>query len=278
MNILITGCRGFIGGEAASYFRSRGHKVIATNRQTLDISDRMAVIRMFVKNSIDIVIHAAVRGGRRNVKDEFEHLLSNIGMYSNLASCNDSFGCMFNFGSGAEFDRSYNIDDMYELDIYERMPQDYYGLSKNIITREINKSNNIINLRLFGCFGLTEHPDRFITNSLRRLKNSDSISIHQNKEMDFVFVEDVLRAIEFITPRIETLEHRDFNVCYEEKHTLMDVASLITSLTNTSNEIIIEKKTEGTPYTGNCERLLSLGIELQGLEEGISQMVEGIYK
>ena len=276
MNILITGCDGFLGREATSYFKERGHNVIATNRHTLDVSNLSAVTSFFDRHSVDVVIHAAIVGGRRNVKDEFEHLMSNIGMYANLAANRDSFGVMFNFGSGAEFDRSYIIEEMHELDIYERMPQDYYGLSKNVITREINKTNNIINLRLFGCFGVNEHPDRFIKNSLYRLQSSQPIIIHENKEMDFVFVEDVFRIIEFMSASGAPAPHQDFNVCYQEKHTLLDIAQMITSLTLTKiqDNIIIEQESTGISYTGNADRLHNLGIELCGLNYGLEEMIK----
>ena len=40
---------------------------------------------------------------------------------------------MFNFGSGAEFDRTREIDKISEEQINYRNPSDYYGLAKNLI-------------------------------------------------------------------------------------------------------------------------------------------------
>ncbi len=61
---------------------------------------------------------------------------------------------MIHFGSGAEFDRNNHINCFEEDRVFDSMPEDFYGLSKNMIARKIVKhKTNIYNFRLFGCFG-----------------------------------------------------------------------------------------------------------------------------
>ena len=63
MNILVTGCNGFIGRECASYFKDSGHTIYLTNRNSLNILNSEEVDKFFINNKIDVVIHSAVRGG-----------------------------------------------------------------------------------------------------------------------------------------------------------------------------------------------------------------------
>ena len=43
MNILVTGCNGFIGRECASYFKDSGHTIHLTNRNSLNILNEKEV-------------------------------------------------------------------------------------------------------------------------------------------------------------------------------------------------------------------------------------------
>jgi hypothetical protein len=71
-----------------------------------------------------------------------------------------------NIASGSEFDRNFDIINIKETEIYNRIPTDYYGFSKNVISKLINTSPNGINLRLFGCFNKNEHITRMIRSNL----------------------------------------------------------------------------------------------------------------
>ena len=57
-------------------------------------------------------------------------------MFGNLFRNKDKFKLMINFGSGAEFDRTIEISNACTDDLKDRTPQDFYGMSKKIITNE----------------------------------------------------------------------------------------------------------------------------------------------
>ena len=69
MNILITGGNGFIAANIYKTIKD-SHNVHLTNRQTLDVLDRIQVEKFFDDNRIDMVIHAAVSGGSRIKEDD----------------------------------------------------------------------------------------------------------------------------------------------------------------------------------------------------------------
>ena len=268
--VLLTGGNGFIAREIYSEFKkSKKFKIITTNRNTLDVSDRQQVDNFFSENHVDYVIHTAINGGKRLDKDDVSAFFENISMFQNLASHSDKFKLMVNFGSGAEFDRSNVIDMVQEEQLFNRLPQDYYGLVKNLIARNIfDNYENIVNFRLFGCFGARENPQRLIKNCYSKLTGGEDATIDQNKEMDYIFVGDLCSVLDLYLTSSAQLP-RDLNLCYDQKMTLYDIAMMIKNFTKSKNNVIIGKPNNGKPYTGDSQKLQGLNLDLLGVEGGI---------
>jgi len=276
MNILITGCKSFLAKEISEYFDGKKHTLILTDRTVLDVSDSDAVNEYFKKNDIDFVIHTAINGGRRNSKDTTIDYVNNLNMFGNLLKNNDKYKLMFNFGSGAEFNRALGVINAKGPHYYDFVPLDFYGAAKNIIARQIQELNsNIINMRLFGCFGKYEKEDRFIKSAVNNLKNKKPITIYQDKRMDFFSAHDVCRVIEYY---IENFSRpylpRDINLCYEKKNTLKDIANKICNLMNVKNSVIINQNEMAPEYTGCFKNLSQLDIELAGFDSSLKRMIE----
>lgn len=275
MNILITGGRGFLGKELNNYF-SKNHNVILTDRSSLNPANYEEVREFFSNNKVDIVFHAAVRGGKRGQNETIDDFYENIIMFTNLATHSDRYKLLFNFGSGAEFDRRNSIAMAEEKNIKNCNPIDYYGLSKNLITRKINNLNkNIVNLRLFGCFGELEEPQRLLRANYNKIKNHQNPIIFKDKYMDYFFVEDVAITIEYIINNLNKLKYRDINLCYKDKYLLSDIVYEMKKALNSSCSIIIQDEENfDKPYTGVSTRLEQLNLDLIGLTEGIKRCVK----
>ena len=273
MKILVTGCNGFIGREFASYFKNSDHKIYLTNRNNLNILNEKEVNNFFLNNEVDIVVHTAVRGGKRTHKESYKDFLCNMAMYNNLSKNANNFKLMFHFGSGAEFDRSKDVDNAKELEIYDSFPVGFYGFSKNLISKKIRKHNdNIINLRLFGCFGFLEDSDRMIRSSIDKMLNNKPIVIHQNRKMDFFYINDLFKIMEFYINNIGSNLPKDVNMVYDEKKDLYQLANMIKLLTKNEIDVIIENERNGKSYTGSGEVLSSFNLHLVGLEKGIREV------
>jgi GDP-L-fucose synthase len=175
-----------------------------------------------------------------------------------------------NFGSGAEFDRRYDISNVNEFNMFNSVPIDFYGLSKNIISKLSVHYCGSVNMRIFGCFYHNELPSRFIRNNINNYINNKPIFINQDRYMDFFYIEDLANVVEhFLINSVNT--YKDINMSYTKKYKLSDIADIINNLSSHKVDINIENETYGTNYTGNGLILNKLNINLKGLDLGIKE-------
>jgi GDP-L-fucose synthase len=268
MKILITGANGFVGRNLAAALESE-HEVTKLTRQTVDLTNKLAVGHFFINKSFDVVLHCAMVGGRRYITDGPEVLYKNLAMFYNLLEHQDKFNKLINFGSGAELDRTNNIDliNSYYKDCY---PLDYYGMAKNIITRLIEDQDKCFSIRLFNVFGHDEEAARFIKSNIQRYIDKETIIVHQDKLMDFFYIDDLITLVKFYLEKNYIPE--EINAVYKTKYMLSEIASIINSLSDYKVDIAVEKEGFAKHYIGKSTRLDILPIELKGLEQGIKEI------
>ena len=250
MKILITGGNGYIAKSLASKLNN----TISIKRKDFDLTDREATNKYFDGKYFDVVIHTAVVGGSRLKKDNGDTFYQNIQMFYNLLNNKHNFNKFIHFGSGAELN----------------MPTEPYGLSKNIISRIIDSEPNFYNIRIFGVFDENELDTRFIKNSIKRYINKQPIEIHQDKLMDFFYMEDLVKLVKYYTRHGRThYLHLSKNVdcTYETDPSLSDIANIINNLSNYKVKINIGEG-RGKDYVGY---LNPLNIKWVGLEQGIKK-------
>lgn len=274
MNILITGANGFIGSNIVNLLKDfTKFKIFKGTRDTIDLYSTDNIEKFLNKNQINAVIHCAIEGGDRLKSDTSDILYRNILIYENLIKFNDKYKVFINFGSGAEFDRRYDISNVNEYDMFNSVPADFYGLSKNIISKLSVHYDRSVNLRIFACFYHNELSTRFIRNSITNYINNKPIIIHQDRYMDFFYMEDLLNVVKyFLDNQIQT--YKDINMSYLKKYKLSDIANIINELSSKKVCIINENDNLGLSYTGDGNTLNSLNLSLKNLEVGIQQCYE----
>ena len=284
MNIAITGANGFIGRNIRKHFEQKGCNVYPLTRDNIDLLDIRKVKEFIAQKNIQVIFHTAITGGRRTRSDTFQDFYNNIRMFEVLEkSCSDA-EILFNFGSGAEYSRYDEIFFKDEKDFGEKIPFDFYGFSKYLISKSIRSSKNRwVNLRIFNCFGLDEKKDRMITSSITKKLEGNKIVVHQNKYMDFFYIEDLLRVIDFYIDNIKNLESkpRELNLSYGREHsctTLNEIAEYIDSRAVPKVGVSTLNNGYSKSYCGNNERLKSLGIDLMGIEKSIDFMFNTLKK
>jgi len=265
--ILITGGKSFLAREFVNYFKN--YQLIITDKNNLDVTNKKTVDDFFNNNQIDFVLHTAIKGGSRLKEDTFQDLIDNLNMYNNLSNNYDKFKLMINFASGAEFDRRRDIKEINEEEIFNSYPIDYYGHSKNLIAKEVLEQKNIINIRLFGCFGKYENDTRFIKSTINKCHNNEDIII-DDKQMDFISTKDLFILIENFLKN--DIKYKDINAVYNKKVDLLYIAEYIKKLTNSKSSIILKEKSRS--YSGSSTKIDTLNLNFAGLEESIREMIK----
>jgi nucleoside-diphosphate-sugar epimerase len=274
-NILITGGEGYIARNLARLFRENtDHCVYNPPKKDLDLLNPNQIKTIIDLFGPDVIIHAAIKGGTIENVDTLQDTADNIAMYENLLSFAPEEVAIFNIGSGAEFDRKDDIDCALEDDLDKSYPIDPYGLAKNIIARKTLQDTHGSIFRLFGCFNHDEEPFRFIKKSILNIKEGTPITIHQNRLMDFFYIDDVFTIINKHIPTDPYIGRYHLNLVYEDKYSLLDMAFMIIRATGEKDHmVIIEDEGMGKAYTGDGMKLknsLRLNdFKLIGLEEGI---------
>lgn len=279
MKILITGGKGYIARNLVPLFQAGGYEVYAPPRTEMDLLNFDNTLECLERYQPDAIIHAASRGGRRQNKDTWEDVfIPNIKMWETLTRANlrpgTSHAKIITLGSGAEFDRRWPIQYVEESHVKYRYPIDPYGLSKNLISRRaLEDFDDTYVLRLFGCFNWDDDPSRFIVAGINNLKRGLPIEIHQDREFDYFYLDDIYTVINYII-RIGSCP-RNINLVYKEKVTLLSIASLIHKNFEKVNPgvKIANAIGWGDAYCGNGMVLHKMGLNLIGLEEGIRRTV-----
>jgi len=253
MKILITGGNGFIGKNLVEYF-SKKYEVLAPSHNELELLDEKAVEEFLKNNKVDIIIHAAVKGGSRKLSSYPDMLKENTKIFFNLANNSKYYEKMIFLGSGAEYDKSGDIKEVKEEDIGKSIPKDDYGFYKYLCSKYIESSDKIINLRIFGIFGKYEDYDvRFISNIICRILFDLPIEINQNVVFDFIYVKDLCRIIEYFIEN--NVKEKIYNIGGEEHFELIDIVNKIKKISGKDFEIKIKNIGMNKEYTCDNSRL-----------------------
>lgn len=275
MKVLITGSGGFIGRNLAEYFGGI-YEVRAPKRRELNLLEEEAVAEYLQKEKPDVVIHAANVNTSRNLEvSDYESLNGNLQMFYHLEKHHDLYGKMYYFGSGAEYDMRNYVPDMKEEYFGEHIPQDSYGFSKYVMSRQTDLAKNIYDLRLFGVYGKYEEWEhRFISNAICRVLCGLPITICQNVYFDYLWVDDLARIMRWFIEN--TPKYRHYNVCRGEKIDLVTLAHKVRACLQTDCEIQVAMEGYKREYTGDNARLLGeIGqFPFTSFDEAVEQLAD----
>lgn len=272
--ILLTGSSGFIGRNIYELL-SEKYIFYRPSHSELDLTDTHAVDTFFKSHEIDIVIHCASIGGKRNSIYITDSVEKNLRMYFNLVHNTSHFIKMIHLGSGAEYDKSRPISSVSEDDFGKRIPGDQYGFYKYICSRQALLEEKIIVLRVFGIFGRYEdYTSRFISNNICRVLYDMSIQVNQNAFFDFIYVDDFVSLIDYFITHDQ--KKRILNIGVSKKIDLLTIAKKIKKITKSNRQIIIKKNGLQNEYTCDNSRLIrEVGkFRFTSLDKAIAELYE----
>lgn len=258
MNIFITGSNGFIGSHLKEYLQQNyiNYTLFTPSSKQLDLRDEKAVDSYIVSNNIDIIIHLANRGGGRDVAEIKNILEYNLRMFFNIAKWEKYVKKIISFGSGAEYGKHKSIIDVKEDNYLQEQPHDEYGLSKSIMSKYIEKSNNMVQLRIFGAYGEYEnYRFKFISNAIVKNLLNLPIHIHKNVYFDYMYIDDLVKIIDWFI--LSETKEKVYNVTTGGKVDIITLANLVNEVSAFKSNIKVLNSSLNNEYTSNNDRLMS---------------------
>lgn len=256
MNILITGANGFIGRNLTEFLARIDSCILFTPRSfELDITNENDVDAFIKHNKIDVIIHAANRGGGRDKAGMTDLVHVNLRMFFNIMKNASKVAKIINLGSGAEYQKHKPIVDVCEEDAYKALPQDDYGFCKAIESRYIEHISNAYHLRVFGCYGKYEkYKLRFISNSVIKNLLHFPIEIVQNVYFDYIYINDLVKMIFYFV--VNDGQYRSYNISRGDKTDLITLAKIINETGDFSSEIMVKNHGLNNEYSSNNARIM----------------------
>ena len=274
MNILVTGGKGFVGRNLLKSLE-KDYKVYSPTSSELDLTNEREVEKYLRNKFFDVVIHCAVKGGRRNIEDSAFTLQDNLKMFFNLMNNKSRFDRFITFASGADFDKTKNVNNNNHT-LKESYPTKPYDMSKNIISRVLKECSRCYNFRIYGVFGIDEAEDRFILSNIKRYKNQQPIEIHKNRYWDFIYIKDLVNIVKYYIDNPTLDLDNEIDLVYQDLLSLKDIAEIINNLDRHKVEIKLNSNSRDLDYLGNKSMGINLPIELIGLKKGIEEIYNAI--
>ena len=257
MNIFITGSNGFIGSHLKEYLNKiySNYILFTPSSKELNLLDEVAVENYILLNKIDIIIHLANKGGDRTTIDMKNVTEYNLRIFFNIVKHEKNVKKIISFGSGAEYSKHKAIIEAKEEDYLKSQPLDEYGFYKSITSKYIEKSQRIVQLRIFGAYGEYEnYRYKFITNAIVKNLLKLPIIINKNVYFDYIYIDDLVKMIDWVIHN--EIKEKIYNVTTGTKIDLISLANLVNETSDFKSEIIVLNDGLNNEYSSNNQRIL----------------------
>jgi nucleoside-diphosphate-sugar epimerase len=273
LKILITGGNGNIATIIKNNLNNI-YNVYSPSHSEVDLLNSNVLKDYINKLNPDIIIHTAIKGGRRTKIDNYDVFYKNILMFENLLSCSKNVKMLINLDSGAIYDRNTDILNRKEHDLYS-IPEDFYGFSKYVIYNRSLSCNNVYNFRIFNIFHINEESDRFIKACFNAKKNNTEFLINDDKYFDFFYEDDFIKVLKYYLDNFDKNNlQKTINICYDKKYKLSEIANLIENISEYKKiNINILNLNSKNNYCGDSTLLYKLNntFEFDGLEKSLEK-------
>ena len=267
--LFLTGGTGFIGRNILPVLREK-FEVVAPTRAEMDVNNQKSIDAFLNENKPDVLVHCAIVNPAK-AADTGRNILTDT-LRSFLCLTRHYFEKIVYIGSGAEYDKSKDIANVSEEDIGKNIPADEYGLAKYALNEIARSSKNIVNIRIFGCYGPMEPERRFIRHAIDCCLKNEPVTIRQDCRFSYVFVKDLARAVLRVSEN-ET-RHHDYNIC-SGTYKLSELADIVKKQMNNPLPTQIGAKGFNNEYTGINTRFTTEfpDFEFTPIEQGIAEQI-----
>lgn len=271
---LLTGKTGFVGKNVRELLEEN-FELLAPGRSELDLRNAESVEQYFDNHQVDVVFHCANPNPVKNTLDTNEHFMEDsVRIFLNLYRCRHKYGKMIYLGSGAEYNKTMEIQNISEEAAFRSPPKDPYGLAKYAMNMMAAQSDNVINLCLFACYGPWDHASKFITHCIRCCLRNEPITIRQDCRFDYIHVSDLGRMMVWLGNNEP--KHHMYNVSGCQHVLLSEIAEEVRSQMSMEEPVRVLTPGLNREYTANGERFWkeSKLTPPMSLRDGIAQQIK----
>ncbi len=282
MNVLITGCAGFIGFHLTNKLLNKSFKVYGIDNinDYYDVNlkkERLKILKKYknfdfhkfdlenknkinfiFKKKIDIVVHLAAQAGvRYSISHPRKYLDSNIHAFFNMIDISSKKNIKhFIYASSSSVYGNSNNFPLNENDNTDK-PISFYGATKKcneVIAHSYSKIANLkcTGLRFFTVYGPYGRPDMSLFKFVDNIKKSKKIDIHNHGKhiRDFTYVDDVINGIYSLIKKKPTKKnlYQIFNISSSKPISLMQYIKIIEKTLNKKAKINYKSFQVGDVY------------------------------
>lgn len=269
-NILITGGTGFVGRNLIESLSGQ-YTIFAPSHKELELLDYDALEQYVLENRIDVIVHGAIHVPMFNGAEK--EFFNDMQMFTNMEKISHRVEKLIYFGSGAEFDKRYDIYMAREEDLGKTIPTSEYGLAKYTMNLIARQSSNIYNLRLFGIFGKYELWNiKFLSGLCCKALFDLPLTVRKDCYFDFISIEDLGKIVSWFIEN-EPKWH-DYNICYGKPYLLSELAQMVKRISGKELQIKLLSNERNVDYCADNSRLLEQIPDLQitPMEEALTQL------
>ena len=272
---LLTGAAGFVGRNVLPILREH-FEVLAPTRVELDLRSGESTKRYLSAHPVDVVYHCANPNPVKNPAEDgsADMVADSLRLFLNLYACGNFYDKMIYLGSGAEYDKRFDICNAGEEDCFRSVPEDAYGLAKYTINTIAAQSDKVYNLCLFGCYGPGDYESKFITHCIRCCLRGEEITIRKDCKFDYIQVSDLGRIMVWMGGALP--QYHMYNVSGCEHADLSEIAKEVCRQMGSTKPIRLLSHERNRDYTANGTRLWSeCGLKPpMSLSEGIALQIQ----
>lgn len=256
--ILITGAIGFIGYHLSNLLLKKGMNVIGIDNFSeyydeglkskryellkcnrfmllkIDITDKNALMSVFEKNEIDIVVNLAAQAGvRYSIENPDVYIQTNIVGFFNILECCRYYEIEHLIYASSSSIYGGNTKIPFSVSDKVDTPVSLYAATKKadeLMAYTYCKLYNIkaTGLRLFTVYGPMGRPDMAYYSFSKKIMSGESIRIYNGGDMyrDFTYIDDVIECIYRIIPNppledINGVHYKIYNIGNNQPEKLM---------------------------------------------------------
>ena len=262
----------------------------------LDISDHVALGRLFEKFQFDIVINLAAQAGvRYSLENPRAYINSNLVGFANiLESCRDSKVAHLLFASSSSV-YGMNVKQPFSVSDNTDFPVSLYAATKKSNELLAHSYSHLFNipctgLRFFTVYGPFGRPDMAYYSFTNAIDNDVSIDIYNNGDMerDFTYIDDVVEAVVRLSekapqPQVNeiTSSKAPFKVFNVGNNSPVSLSHFVETIESSMGKVAIKNylpmQAGDVPKTFACVDELIAACDFQPsttLEDGIHQFVQ----